>query len=86
MKDIGHKELKVGQLVSVISKYYAGHGNVEEEIYVLTDLKHLKDGSVITVEVIEKERILCDFILLSIESMIGVVRTTIRQMIHFSVA
>ncbi|HEC2242332.1 TPA: hypothetical protein R1960_002568 [Staphylococcus delphini] len=60
MKDIGGRELKIGQLVSVISRYYAGHGNAEEqeEIYVLTDLEHLTDGSVLSVEIIEKENMI----------------------------
>lgn len=57
MKDINGKEIKVGQLARVLSRYYAGHGNVEEEeeTYVLTDLEHLTDGSVLSVEIIEKE-------------------------------
>ncbi|EKI4464062.1 hypothetical protein PCV68_001041 [Staphylococcus pseudintermedius] len=60
MKDIGGRELKIGQLVSVISRYYAGHSNIEEqeEIDVLTDLEHLTDGSVLSVEIIEKENMI----------------------------
>ena len=31
MKDINSKEIKVGQLARVLSRYYAGYGNVEEQ-------------------------------------------------------
>ena len=57
VKDINGKEIKVGQLAIVLSRYYAGYGNVEEqeETYVLKDLEHLTDGSVLSVEIIEKE-------------------------------
>lgn len=57
MRDIKGREIKVGQLARVRTMYYAGHGNVEEEeeTYVLTDLEHLKDGSVLSVEIVEKE-------------------------------